>query len=134
MNGGIVCTQSGTLNVTMSATGVPTYNFTEVKLVESGGSISVRKTVCGKNIICHYQQLNCKIKSVPRNRDAFFMSYIFDLQITASFFLQFQFYCQAVVEHNLSFVGVHLAILGCDKTNQSQHDTTTNPFAVTKSS
>ena len=45
--------QSGTINVSMDGAGNATFNFTDVKLVKSGGSLTDRKSVCGKNLICH---------------------------------------------------------------------------------
>lgn len=45
--------QSGTFEVTMGNDGKPTFNFTEIKLVRSGGSLDDRLVVCGKNIVCH---------------------------------------------------------------------------------
>ena len=45
--------QSGTIDATADASGNVTLNFTSIKLVQNGGSIDVRKIICGKNIICH---------------------------------------------------------------------------------
>lgn len=44
---------SGTITVAVGSAGSPTFNFTDVKLVHTFTDIDKRKTVSGKNIICH---------------------------------------------------------------------------------
>ena len=44
---------SGTITVAVSATGSPTFNFTNVKLIHTFTDMDKRKTVSGKNVVCH---------------------------------------------------------------------------------
>jgi hypothetical protein len=45
--------ESGTVQATADASGNVTLNFSDVRLVESGGLLSNRKSICGQNIVCH---------------------------------------------------------------------------------
>ncbi|OJV27782.1 MAG: hypothetical protein BGO32_11040 [Bacteroidetes bacterium 37-13] len=44
---------SGTITVAVSATGSPTFNFTNVKLIHTFTDMDKRKTVSCKNVVCH---------------------------------------------------------------------------------
>ena len=45
--------QSGNIDATTDAGGNVTISFSDVQLVQNGGSLDARKTLCGKNLICH---------------------------------------------------------------------------------
>ncbi|MBX2903934.1 MAG: hypothetical protein KF872_10290 [Chitinophagales bacterium] len=44
---------SGTVTVAVSSAGKPTFNFTDVKLIHTYTDMDKRKTVSGKNVVCH---------------------------------------------------------------------------------
>ncbi|MCF8275693.1 MAG: hypothetical protein K9J17_03075 [Flavobacteriales bacterium] len=44
---------SGTVEATADANGNVTLNFSDVQLVMNGGLLTNRKSICGKNLICH---------------------------------------------------------------------------------
>lgn len=44
---------SGTVQATADANGNVTLNFSDVQLVMNGGLLTNRKSICGKNLICH---------------------------------------------------------------------------------
>lgn len=45
--------ESGTVQATADANGNVTLNFSDVKLLMNGGLLTNRKSICGKNLICH---------------------------------------------------------------------------------
>lgn len=45
--------QSGTVEATADVNGNITLNFSDVQLLMNGGLLTNRKSICGKNIVCH---------------------------------------------------------------------------------